>query len=99
MLAFSSCSEQGVGGVGWGVGVGQELLLIAVCGFPIAVVSLVGEHGSMVHGLSSYGVWIQLPSGMWDLPGLGIKPVSPALASGFFTTGPPGNSQRLLFLL
>ena len=29
---------------------------------------------------------------MWDLPGLGIKPVSPALAGRFLTTGPPGKS-------
>ena len=27
---------------------------------------------------------------MWDLPGPGIKPVSPALAGEFFTTEPPG---------
>ena len=27
---------------------------------------------------------------MWDLPGPGTKPVSPALAGGFFTTEPPG---------
>ena len=27
---------------------------------------------------------------MWDLPGSGIEPVSPALAGGFFTTEPPG---------
>ena len=26
---------------------------------------------------------------MWNLPGLGIKPVSPALAGGSLTTGPP----------
>ena len=30
---------------------------------------------------------------MWDLPGPGIKPMSPALAGGFLTTGPPGKSQ------
>ena len=29
---------------------------------------------------------------MWDLPGPGIEPVSPALAVGFFTTAPPGKS-------
>ena len=29
--------------------------------------------------------------GMWDLPRSGIKPVSPALMGGFFTTEPPGN--------
>ena len=27
---------------------------------------------------------------MWDLPGPGFKPVSPALAGGFLTTAPPG---------
>ena len=29
---------------------------------------------------------------MWDLPGLGIEPVAPALAGGFLTTGPLGKS-------
>ena len=28
--------------------------------------------------------------GMWDLPGAGIEPISPALADRFSTTGPPG---------
>ena len=32
---------------------------------------------------------------MWDLPRPGIEPVSPALASGFLTTGPPGKCPRL----
>ena len=30
--------------------------------------------------------------GMWDLPGLEIEPVYPALASGFLTAVPPGKS-------
>ena len=30
---------------------------------------------------------------VWDLPGPGIKPVSPALAGGYLTTGPPGKSR------
>ena len=29
---------------------------------------------------------------MWDLPGPRIKPVAPALAGRFLTTGPPGKS-------
>ena len=29
---------------------------------------------------------------MWDLPGPGLEPVSPALTGGFLTTAPPGNS-------
>ena len=33
---------------------------------------------------------------MWDLPGPGIEPVSPALAGRFLTTAPPGKSQELL---
>ena len=34
---------------------------------------------------------------MWDLPGSGIKPVSPALAGGFLTLVPPGKSQYCYF--
>ena len=30
---------------------------------------------------------------MWDLPGPGLEPVTPALAGGFLTTAPPGKSQ------
>ena len=41
-------------------------------------------------GLSSCGVRASLLRGMWDLPGSGIEPVSPALAGRFFTTEPPG---------
>ena len=33
---------------------------------------------------------------MWDLPGPGIEPVSPALAGGFLTTVPPGR-EVLIF--
>ena len=29
---------------------------------------------------------------MWDLPGTGIKPLSPELTGGLFTTGLPGKS-------
>ena len=32
--------------------------------------------------------------GTWDLPGPGIKPVSPALTGRFFTTEPPGKPNR-----
>ena len=30
---------------------------------------------------------------MWDLPGPGLEPVSPALAGGFLTTAPPGEPR------
>ena len=34
---------------------------------------------------------------MWDLPGLGLEPVSPALAGGFLTTAPPEKSPMFVF--
>ena len=34
---------------------------------------------------------------MWDLPGPGLKPVSPAMAGGFSTTAPPGKSHLAYF--
>ena len=45
----------------------------------------------------SSGTEALLPRGMWDLPGPGIEPVSPALADGFLTTGPPGKSLGCFF--
>ena len=47
--------------------------------------------------LSSCGARAQLLRGMWDLPGPGIEPVSPALAGGFSTAAPPGKSRLLIF--
>ena len=44
--------------------------------------------------LSSCGTRAQLLRGMWDLPGPGLQPVSPALAGGFLTTAPPGKPWR-----
>ena len=40
--------------------------------------------------LSSCGARAWLLCGMWDLPGPGLEPGSPALAGGFLTTAPPG---------
>ena len=34
---------------------------------------------------------------MWDLPGPGLEPVSPALKGRFLTTAPPGKSRRKTF--
>ena len=41
------------------------------------------------HRLSSCGAWASLLRGMWDLPRLGIKPMSPALAGEFFDAETP----------
>ena len=50
-------------------------------------------------GLQSVGsvVTAHRARGMWHLPGPGIKPVSPALAGGFFTTEPPGKPSKVSF--
>ena len=59
--------------------------------------SLVEDHG--LQGLWTQQLWLPgsraqaqqlwLLCCMWNLPGSGIKPVSPALAGRFFTTEPP----------
>ena len=53
----------------------------------------------IVCGLSSCGARAQLLCSMWDLPGPGIEPLSPALAGGFLTTAPPGKSLFKCFKL
>ena len=75
-----------------------------MCGLLIAVASrcgawALGARASVVvaRGLSSCGARALLLHGMWDLPGPGIKPVSPALAGGFLTTVPPGKSLYDVF--
>ena len=52
---------------------------------------------ALEHGLRSRGTWVELPWGMWDLPGAGIWPVSPTLAGEFLTTGPPGKPPKYLY--
>ena len=63
-------------------------------GFSCCGARALGTQASVVvvHGLSSCGSRAQLLRGMCDLPGLGIETVSPALASEFLTTAPPGKS-------
>ena len=71
---------------------------------PGAQASVVAAHGLSSCGsraperrLSSCGAWDQLLRGMRDLPGPGLKPVSPELASGLPTTVPPGKSLVIIF--
>ena len=49
----------------------------------------------MARGLSSGGAWAQLLRGMWNLPGPGLKPMSPALAGGFLASVQPGKSLQV----
>ena len=50
---------------------------------------------ALEHRLSSCGAWAKLLHGMWDLPGPGIEPVSPALVGGLFTIEAPGEPSLL----
>ena len=49
--------------------------------------------------LSSCGARAQLLRSMWDLPGLGLEHVSPALVGGFLTTAPPGKPYGFLIVV
>ena len=61
--AFSSCSERGP-------------LFMWCAGFSLRRLLLLRSTGSRHTGFSSCGTWALLLRGMWDLPGLGIEPVS-----------------------
>ena len=61
--------------------------------------SCCGAQALVCKGFSSCSTQAQLPFGLWDLPRLGIKPVSPALAGRFLTTGPPGKSKFALLCI
>ena len=65
------------------------LLLLRSTGFRHMGFSNCGTR-ALERRLSSCGARAQLLRGMWDLPGPGLEPLSPALAGGFLTTAPPG---------
>ena len=54
---------------------------------------------ALEHSLSSCGARAELLPGMWDLPGPGLEPVSPALAGRFLITVPPGKSLQVASLM
>ena len=81
--AFSSCGK-------WGP------LFIAVHGPLTIAASLIAEHRLQTRRLSNCGSRAQPLRGMWNPPGPGLEPVSPALAGGFPTTAPPGKPCSVL---
>ena len=78
---------------------GATYSVVEVDGLLIAWLLLLRSMGFRAHCLSSCGTWTQLPWAMWNLPGPGIRSVSPALAGGCSTTGPPGISLFSVFLV
>ena len=53
---------------------------------------------ALAHRLSSWSTRAQLLRSLWNPPRPGIKPLSPALAGGFFTTEPPRETLCCLFV-
>ena len=53
--------------------------------------------GALEQRLNSCGMWAQLLLSMWNLPGSGVEPMSPALAGRFFTTEPPAKPYIQFF--
>ena len=99
--AFSSCDERGT------LFATVCRLLIAVVspvvehrlqarGLQLHRLSSCGTR-ALERRLSSGGAQAQLLRSTWDLPGLGLEPVSPAFAGGFLTTAPPGKSLNIPF--
>ena len=70
-------------------------------GFSLRWLLSLWSTGYRREGLSSCGARAQLLHGMWDLPGPGLEPVSPALAGRFLTTAPLGKPlfYFILFVL
>ena len=83
--AFSSCGKRGPLFIAV-----RGPLFIAVRGPLTIAASLAAEHRLQTRRLSNCGSRAQLLRGMWDLPGPGLEPASPALAGRLSTTAPPG---------
>ena len=60
--------------------------------------SPVAEHRLRTRRLSGHGSRAQPLRGMWDLPGPGHEPASPASAGGPPTTAPPGKPPSAFFI-
>ena len=65
-------------------------------GFSLRWLVLLQGTGSTARGLQLLWHMGFLVSRLVNPPGPGIKPMSPALAGGLLTTGPPGKSSRHL---
>ena len=90
--AFSSCGKRGPLFIAV-----RGPLFIAVRGPLTIAASPAAEHRLQTRRLSNCGSRAQLLRGMWDLPGPGLEPASPALAGRLSTTAPPGKPSGHFF--
>ena len=72
-------------------------LFTAVRGPLTIAASPAAEHRLQTRRLSNCGPRAQLLRGMWDPPGPGLKPMSPAPAGRLPTTAPPGKPNPFYF--
>ena len=76
----------------------REPLFITVRRPLTIAVSPVAEYRLQMRRLSNCGSRAQPLRGMWDLPGPGVEPLSPALAGRFSTSAPPGKPNHIFLL-
>ena len=69
----------------------QGLLFVGVQGFSLWWLLLLRSTGSRTQS--------QWPHSIWNPPGQGTEPASPALTGRFLTTGSPGTSSRYFSVL
>ena len=60
--------------------------VVVVLGPLVEVASLVVEHRFYMHKLQKLQLWAWFLSGVWNLLGPGLEPVSSALAGRFLST-------------
>ena len=81
----------------WVFPVVHSLSLVAMLELLVEVAPLVVKHRLQARGsITACGLQAQLLHGLRNLPGPGIKLVSPALAGGFLSTAPPRKSLPFL---
>ena len=66
------------------------LFVLVLVDFSLQWLLSLQGRGCRCAGSSSCRAQAWLPQGVWDIPWPGFRPVSPALQSGFLTTGPTG---------
>ena len=102
-VLFSSCSKQGLlqlrlaGFSSWGLLETEHRLGRRDSAAAAQGLSRCGSQAPE-HRFNRCGTQAQLLCSMWNLPGPGIEPMSPALADGLFSTKPPGKPPRFLIL-
>ena len=71
--------------------------LVVVSGLLSVAASLAVQHGLWDVPVQELWPRAELPRGMWNPPRPGTEPMSPALACGLPTTGPPGKPETRPF--